>query len=251
MKKGRIDVYLVAGGKYHDIDFARLELLKLLHADERFRVRVGEDYRDIEAIRAADFLMTYTCDVVPTESELAGLKAFLADGKRWFALHGTNSILQFLKDGRVDSPDKAPEFMEILGTQFVAHPPICTYRVDVSDPDHALTRGIEPFEVEDELYLSRDTGDYHLLLETHFEGKAPGFVVEDWVDDRPQPVLYLRSYGNGEVLYLTLGHCRGKYDLQSLGVEEYEPVERCSWQYPIYYELLRRGIAWAAGDLEG
>ena len=27
---GRIDVYLVCGGRYHDFDFARLELLKLL-----------------------------------------------------------------------------------------------------------------------------------------------------------------------------------------------------------------------------
>ena len=29
-KADRLDVYLVAGGKYHNIDYARLELLKLL-----------------------------------------------------------------------------------------------------------------------------------------------------------------------------------------------------------------------------
>ena len=29
-KSDRIDVYLVAGGKYHNIDHARLEILKLL-----------------------------------------------------------------------------------------------------------------------------------------------------------------------------------------------------------------------------
>ena len=38
--KKRLDVVLVAGGKYHDIDFARLELLKLLAEDERIRTRV-------------------------------------------------------------------------------------------------------------------------------------------------------------------------------------------------------------------
>lgn len=250
MKKGRIDVYLVCGGKYHDIDFARVELLKLLNADDRFRVRVGEDYRDSDAINAADLLITYTCDVVPTADELAGLRTFLESGKRWFALHGTNSVIRFLKNGKVDTPDTAPDFMEMLGTQFVAHPPIGTFRVDVSDPDHALTQGIEPFEIEDELYLSRDTGDYHLLLETRFEGEATGFIKDKWVDDRPQPVFYIRRYGKGEVLYLTLGHCRGKYDLQSIGVEEYAPIERCSWQYPIFYELLNRGIGWAAGDMD-
>ena len=37
--KTRIDCVLVAGGRFHDIDFARLELLKLLAEDERVRVR--------------------------------------------------------------------------------------------------------------------------------------------------------------------------------------------------------------------
>ena len=36
-----VQAYLVAGGKYHDIDFARLELLKLLAEFEEVRVRVG------------------------------------------------------------------------------------------------------------------------------------------------------------------------------------------------------------------
>lgn len=36
----RIDYVLIAGGLYHDIDFARLELLKLLGEDERVRTRV-------------------------------------------------------------------------------------------------------------------------------------------------------------------------------------------------------------------
>ena len=41
-----IEVTLVAGGMYHDIDFARLELLKLLAEHDRFRVRVQPDYED-------------------------------------------------------------------------------------------------------------------------------------------------------------------------------------------------------------
>ncbi len=32
-----VDAHLVAGGRYHDIDFARLELLKLLGARARAR----------------------------------------------------------------------------------------------------------------------------------------------------------------------------------------------------------------------
>ena len=39
-----VDVYLVAAGKYHDIDFARLELLKLLAEHEQIRVTAVSDY---------------------------------------------------------------------------------------------------------------------------------------------------------------------------------------------------------------
>jgi hypothetical protein len=38
----RKDVYLVVGGKYHDFDFARLELLKLLAEQDVVRVKGGQ-----------------------------------------------------------------------------------------------------------------------------------------------------------------------------------------------------------------
>ena len=57
--------------------------------------------------------------------------------------------------------------------------------------------------------------------------------------------FYLHPCNGGEVLYLTLGHCRGRYDMQPL-MDEYPHVERCSWESPVYWELLRRGISWAA-----
>ena len=34
---------LIAGGKYHDINFARLELLKFLAEDDRVRARAFEE----------------------------------------------------------------------------------------------------------------------------------------------------------------------------------------------------------------
>ena len=91
-----VKVYLVAAGDYHDIDFARLELLKLLAENDKVRVQVAADYHDIDAINASDVLITYTCNLVPTEEEQEALRDFVTGGKRWFALHGTNAILQFL-----------------------------------------------------------------------------------------------------------------------------------------------------------
>ena len=240
-----VNVYMVAAGQYHDIDFARLELLKLLAEDEKIRVEVAADYHDIEKINASDVLITYTCNLVPSEAEQAALKSYVASGKSWFALHGTNAILEFLEDGRVDCPETAPALMETLGTQFLGHPPIQPFMVQVSDPDHELVKGIEPFETDDEIYLCRVHGDLHHLLHSRFTGKATGFVHEDWPDDVDHPVYYINKVGAGEVLYLNLGHCRSHYDMQPV-MDFYPQIERCAWDKPEFYELLRRGIRYCA-----
>lgn len=247
MIKKPITCYFVASGKYHDIDFARLELLKLLAEHDNIRTTVAPDYSDIDAICASDFLMTYTCDVVATPEQTARLKDYIAAGGKWLALHGTNSILRFLEDGRVDAPNEAPEFMELLGTQFVAHPPIGPFKVEVVDDTHALTQGMTDFEVIDELYLSRTDADIKTLMQTRFTGDATGFVEDKW-EDAAVPITYLRDVGEGQVFYCTLGHCRGHYDVTVM-TPFYPHTERCAWNYPIYYELLRRSIKWAMGIL--
>lgn len=247
MIKEPITCYFVASGKYHDIDFARLELLKLLAEHDNIRTTVAPDYSDIDAICASDFLMTYTCDVVATPEQTARLKDYVAGGGKWLALHGTNSILRFLEDGRVDAPNEAPEFMELVGTQFVAHPPIGPFKVEVVDDSHALTEGMTDFEVIDELYLSRTDAEIHTLMQTRFTGEATGFVEDKW-EDAVVPITYLRDVGDGQVFYCTLGHCRGHYDVTVM-TPFYPHTERCAWNYPIYYELLRRSIKWAMGIL--
>jgi len=242
---GPVRAHLVCGGKYHDFDYARVELLKLLGEDPDVRTEVAADYRDLDALGRADFLVTYTCDVRPSLAEEEALAAFVGGGGRWLALHGSNSFLDFTPRG-VAAPRAHPLLARVLGSQFVAHPPIQPYRVDVADPGHPLTRGIEPFEADDELYLCEWHGEQHVLLETRFAGEAPGFVESRW-PDAAHPVMYLHPYERGEVLYLTLGHCRGRWDMRPL-IPEYPKVERCSWQLPVYHELLRRGLRWARGD---
>jgi type 1 glutamine amidotransferase len=249
MDNAPINGYLVCGGLYHDMDYARLELLKLLGEHERIRMRVAENYADVAAIAAADFLVTYTCDVIPEESQQAGLREFLARGGRWLALHGTNSVLRFIKGEGWEAPRTAPAFMSMLGSQFMAHPAIQPYRVEISDARHPLVAGLEPFDADDELYLSEYHGENHSLLHAHYRGEAPGFVARHWpreadASDR-QLVLYLHRHGGGEVLYCTLGHCRGRYDMRPM-IREYPQVERGSWKLPVYHEILRRGIRWAA-----
>lgn len=236
--------YLVCGGRWHDFDFARIELLKLLAEHENVRTRVASDYSDTDGIAASDFLVTYTCDLegVSEAQELA-LQEYVRSGGRWLALHGTNSVMEFLADGRVAAPRTHGTLMRTLGSQFIAHPPIAPYTVEVASPGHPLVEGIEPFEVEDELYLCEYHGKLEPLLAARFTGEATGFVEADWPDDEPRWVMYLHPEGEGEVLYLTLGHCRGRYDMQPL-IDVYPRIERGAWESPAYMEILRRSLRW-------
>lgn len=240
----RKDVLLITGGRYHDIDFARLELLQFLAEHEHLRVTVAGDYANTGAIDAADILLTYTCGVVPENIQIAALRAFLARGGRWFALHGTNSLLQLDGDKPVVCPSLPAEFRQMLGSQFMAHPAPGRFKVRNTAPDHPLVAGIDTFFVEDEHYLQDHDPENIVLLETRFSGRTTLFERADWPDGTHQ-VMYLRDHAPGAVLYLTLGHARGRYDMRPLS-EAYPFVERGSWGHPVFETLLRRGIQWAA-----
>ncbi len=245
----RVDVTLVAGGKYHDIDFARRELLGLLAEHEELRVRVQPDYEDTSGIERSSILVSYTCDVRPSEAAQRAIRAWVEGGGRWVALHGTNSALDLGGPNGVDAPRVFPLWADTLGSQFIAHPPIQPYRVEVTDAAHWLVAGVEPFETDDELYLSEygDRAALHPLLHTTWQGDARGFVEHDWTTaDAQHLVMYVRELGAGAVLYNTLGHCRGHYDMAPVAAY-YPRVERCSWDKPVYYELLRRSLRWARG----
>jgi len=243
-EKRRKRVHLVCGGKYHDFDFARLELLKLLAESDHVRTTVAGDYGDQDAMHHADALITYTSDLIPSEGEQDGLQQFLREGGRWFALHGTNSSLQYNKSKRWwEAPRVAPRFFAMLGSQFEAHPPIQNFTVRAST-SHPLVDGIEPFEADDELYLCRFYGEHECLLETQFSGQAKGFKKSDWNDAGRVPVMYLHPWEDNQVLYFNLGHARSHYDMQPI-TDYYDEIERGSWKQPAFFEILRRGIRWA------
>jgi type 1 glutamine amidotransferase len=238
------DVHLIAAGKYHDIDFARLELLKLLAETPELRTTVAMDFSNEARLAECGLLITYTCDLMPDASQVAALTRFLDRGGRWLALHGTNSVLRFNDAGQVTTPDEAPDFMAVLGTRFTGHPPIEPFKVRVTKR-HPITEGIRDFSTLDELYLCDVTAEIDVLMHSQFEGgECPDFAQRDF-PAQDVPILYLRELGEGAVLYCSLGHCRGHYDLRPLS--NYWPhPQRCSWDYPVFREILRRGIRWGA-----
>lgn len=247
-KDQKIDVYLVCNARYHDTNFARLELLKLLAENEDIHTRVAENFTDVDAIKSSTLLLTYTCDLRPSLEEQSALGEFLEDGGRWFALHGTNALLEFV-DGKADTPDLAPKFMELLGSRFIAHPANQRIEIKVTEVDHPLTKNIDDFEVQDEEpYYCEALGEQVVLLEASYSEPSVGYVRSDYgTNEESHPQMYLHPCGEGQVLYLSLGHCTGKHDMKPLA--DIVPVVRGSWDSPTYYELLRRGIRWGIGDL--
>lgn len=246
----RVEAYFVAGGRFHDIDYARLELLKLLAEHPNVRVKVGSDYEDTESITASSFLISYTCDIRPSEAAQREISNWVEQGGRFLALHGTNAALDFSPPNPVGTPRCFPIWADLLGSQFISHPPIQLFPVDVADPNHWLVEGIDSFETDDELYLCEyhDKENLHPLLKTEWQGETPGFVEDDWSGCDPvHLVSYLKSHGQGAVLYNNLGHCRGHWDMPE-AIAYYPNVDRCSWENPQYHELLRRGIRWALGQ---
>ena len=242
-----VHVHLVANAKYHDTDYARLQLLTLLAEFPDIRTTVAQTFADTDALGQADILITYTCDLRPTTEQEKVLRDFVAGGKRWIALHATNAMLDFTPKGVKCAPGH-DTFMETLGSRFISHPKVEPYTVTVSDPTHPLVAGIDPFEATDELYLCTYFGDVHPLLETQFTGTFKGgYIDNEWPDDDPRLVAYLHPVGQGHVYYLTLGHCCGAHDMRPL--QDVAEIVRGSWENPTFIELLRRAVRWAHHQL--
>ncbi len=247
---GRVEVAIVVGGRWHDVDFARRELLALVGDHDAARVTVHSDFSDVERLQGADAVIAYTCDVRPSPQEVAALRAMVGDGGRLLALHATNSAIDPPEsDGpRIfRTPDAMPDFSALLGNRFLAHPKIAEFLIEPTGVADPLVAGISAFTTVDEIYVSELSGDLRVLLDVEYTGATPGFATDH--GEGRHPVLFTRPEGRGQVTYLTLGHCRGRFDVMDLGVEDLGIIDRVAWESPEYREILRRCVDWAVhGD---
>lgn len=248
----RVEVALVVGGRWHDLGYARWQLLGLLDAHDAVRTTVHSDFSDIERLSSADAVVAYTCDVRPSAAEAEALAAMLEDGGRLLALHATNSAIDPPAPGgpRVfRTPDAMPEFSALLGNRFLAHPKIGPFAIEPVRPEHPLVAGVRSFVTVDEIYVSELASDLDVLMDVAYTGPCPGFETDHVDEPGRHPVLFVRPQGLGTVTYFTLGHCRGRFDLTDIGIDDLGVVDRVAWESPEYREVLRRCVAWAAhGD---
>jgi type 1 glutamine amidotransferase len=244
----QIDIALVVGGRWHDLDFARLQLLALLGEYDRVHCTIHADYSEIEVLEKADAVIAYTCDVRPTAEQSMSLAHAVRGGTRLLALHATNSAIDAPLAGGpkvFGTPDAMPEFTALLGNRFLAHPKIAPTRIEIVQPEHPLVAGVPSFVTTDELYVMELRDDLDVILDTEFTGDCPGFEVSHSGSRTRHPVLFTRVEGEGEVVYFTLGHCRGRFDVSDLGIADTGVVDRVAWESAEYRKVLRRCVAWA------
>jgi type 1 glutamine amidotransferase len=94
-----------------------------------------------------------------------------------------------------DTWHSVPEYLDMLGAEFVSHPPDYTGTIVADDPNHDATRDlITPHALLEEYYVFQriDVNAMHLLLSL----REPEF----------RPLAWEKTFGDGRVLYTALGH---------------------------------------------
>ena len=265
-----VRVHVISGGfpvgspAGHDMDYARLRLLQLLHERPNVTASVSGDFTDIDKwLPGCQLLMTYVAGPFPNEAQNSFLRQWLEDGGRWLGLHGTSGgkAAPVGDDRRVRKMVKA-DHHTTLGGFFLNHPPLRKFRVDVVNQQHVLTKDLPAsFEVMDELYLIelQEPAASDILLTTEL-AKDPsppgfGFVYDEdtalQADGKTRVLGFSRALGRGGVAYIALGHCHSTtsnmqpfVDVSVDAGRATPQVFRGSWATQPFEQLLRNGIEW-------
>ena len=265
-----VRVHLITGGfppgspAGHDMDYARLRLLQLLQEHPHVRSTVANDFTDVAKwLPDTQLLMTYVASPYLNDEQNEALRRWLEGGGRWLALHGTSGG-KAVRVGEAGGQKKMVKTShhDILGSFFLNHPPMRNIRVQVSDREHAVTRGLPAsFEVVDELYLIelQEPSACQVLLTTELD-KDPsppgfGFVYDQDTsvlpDGKTRVLGYSRALGQGGVVYIALGHCHSPTDNRQRIVDSSVQTSgdaprlfRGSWETEPFERLLRNGITW-------
>jgi len=194
----------------HDVQYANRKFLEWMDEYEGCKLvgTVSSDYSNLDKwLEHADILISYCSGPVADNENTEVLQQWLEGGGRMIGVHGTSGgyarrvkeeeFTNALYEGEIHSRGNGPRqwvkksFHDTLGAFFMAHAPIHTFPVAVTDPDHALNAGIPAnFSVEDELYLFELQGelsDYKILLTTEYDIMGVDMVRSNYAYTKGYP----------------------------------------------------------------
>lgn len=227
---GGARVLLLSGGQrqHHGYRDQAFYLASTLEDTGRYEVTIQEDgaLLTTPALAKYDVLIALTDRRDPefkfTADQQRAIFTFVRSGKGYVSIHGADNA----------APDWLPEWREMLGgvfshdTQGGKYPDSKTrkgaFKVQVKDRPHPIMKGIDDFELKDELY-------YHIQMEA---GVTPLAVTEH--DGGTWPVAWVREYGQGRVFHTPLGH-------RDFGPGKDDPLRN-----PDLSRMIVQGVDWVA-----
>jgi type 1 glutamine amidotransferase len=139
-----------------------------------------------------------------TPEQQRAVAAYVENGGAFLNLH--NSMGLYPPDG---------PYLKLVGGRYIGHGPLERFRVEVVDPDHPVTRGVQAFFVADEQHTPPfDEGRVHLLLRNRSD------------DGKTAAAGWVREPGRGRLCHLANGHTRE------------------ALLHPMYQRLLRNAVRW-------
>lgn len=196
------------------------ESTKLVHSvlekTGRFEATISKDKEVFASPTLGDYeavVLSYGFwkEADPSEKAKVGLLDYVKNGGNVVALHFACSSFQDWE-----------EYGVLIGRVWKkgvgGHGPYGEFEVNIKASKHPITKGLEDFKTEDELY-AKLTGDEEI--------EVLASAYSDW-SGKVEPIVFVKRYGKGRVVQNVLGH----------GLD--------SKQNTSYQTLLVRGVEWAA-----
>ena len=202
----KIKTLVLAGGEIHDFKGCGQAILETLQASGDFDITYVEDDLEVlvsPGLEPYDLLVFYYTVGEITDAQKNGLLNWVAAGKGYAGVHSA-----------ADSFRDCPEYRAFVGGYFVTHPHYRDYQVSVVDSEHPLTAELTEFMVRDEQYIFDYDPRVQVLCSALYQGAA-------------MPVAWTKSWGQGRVYYLALGH------------------DAPACRHETFQLLLQRGARWA------
>ncbi len=224
---GSTKVLMLTGGarSHHGYRDQAFYLASALEDTNRYEVTIVEDGAFLESPALAKYdLIIVNADRRDdefkfTKSQQEALLAHVKAGHGYVSIHGGDNAAK----------DWIPAWREMLGGVFshVGLPDSKTkkgtYHIKITKTDDPIARGVQDFDIKDELY-------YNLQMEP---GVDPIATTEH--EGKTWPVAWTRVYGTGRVFHTPLGH-------RDFGPGKDDPIRD-----PNLLKLVIQGVDWVAG----
>ncbi len=218
VSKPRRTEILFLGDNGHHKPVERVPQLMAALGNRGINITYTDKLADLNAenLNKYDGLLIFAnWDSIPKPQEKA-LLDYVASGKGLIPVHCASYCFR----------NSAEYVDKVVGGQFWRHR-MDTIQTRFTQPNNAITAGLESFKAYDETYL-------HSHLQADNNVLAVREIKADQTKDRPdqkeEPYTWTRTYGKGRVFYTAYGH------------------DERTWSQPGFQQLLERGILWAVGD---